>query len=136
MNLTHLKMLDCLLDEVFLGKWPFGKEQLHDKDVIASLFAYFVPFDPRFPIKRCAKGYLVYEGRTAEDAIAHFLGLEVTPKYGKASASALKFIYKEFKDLTHAREWLRWQCQKGDGYTHSRDDLWKGYPREFPRIED
>lgn len=132
MNLKHWKMLDCLLDEVYLNRWPYGAEELHDKDVIASLFAYYVPFDPRFPVNRCARGYLVYQGWFAEDAIAHFLGLELTPKHGKASTAALKVIYKEFKDLAQAREWVRWQCQKGDGYKHSRDDLWKGYPRQFP----
>lgn len=136
MNLKHLKMLDCLLDEVYLGTWPYGVEELHDKDVIASLFAYYVANDPRFPIKRGPRGYLVYEGFAAEDAIAAFLGLDVSPRYKHATPRSLRFIYRSFDDLAQAREWLRWQCQKLEGFTHKRDDLWTGYPREFPRIED
>lgn len=131
MNLKHLQMLDCLLDEVYLEKWPYGKEQLHDKDVIASLFAYYVPFDPRFPLRRHHKGYLIYREYSAEEAICAFLGLEVTVT-GKPSTKALRFIYRHFHDTAEAREWLRWECQKMEGYTNKRDQIWKGHPREFP----
>lgn len=132
MILKHMQMLDCLLDEVYLGKWRFGEEALHDKDVIASLFAYYVPHDLRFDFRRHPKGYITYKGYAAEFAIIEFLGLEGGVHRSKPHPRALKFIYREFKDLAEAREWLRWECQKLEGYTHKRDDLWKGYPREFP----
>lgn len=134
----HWDMVDCLFDEIFLGK---HEDTLHGPEMLEELFRYFASHDPRFHragLTWNPKGCVEYTDEhgqlyQAEGAIAAFLGLEL--KVGKeASYYSLRTIYKPFKDLIEARTWLRWHVQKMHGYDNKQRDLWTGYPRDFPNI--
>lgn len=139
--LSHWDMVDCLFDEIYLGKHD---DTLHSREPIEELFRYFASHDPRFHavgLRWNIKGYLEYtdpEGRTyrAEGAIAVFLGLGTKTVRGSVEAShlAINLIYKRFDTKVDARVWLRWHVQKLHGYDNKQRDLWKDYPRDFPSI--
>lgn len=151
-TLKHWDMVDCLFDEVYLGKHD---DRLHGHELIEELFRYFASHDERFHAAGFSwnlQGYYQYvdeEGLTymAEGAIAAFLGLErkgeaFLPNHQgvlistrvRAAQSAINLIWKRFEDSTQARVWLRWHVQKMHGYDNKQRDLWKEYPREFPQI--
>lgn len=150
--LSHWDMVDCLFDEVYLGKHD---DKLHGPEMIEELFRYFASHDPRFNAVGFSwnqRGFYQYtdaDGITygAEGAIAAFLGLErkgechlpnkqgeMIPARMRAAQSAVNLIWRRFEDATMARVWLRWHVQKMHGYDNKQRDLWKGYPRDFPAI--
>ena len=139
---THWEMIDCLYDEVFLGKIAGG---IHNREALDELFRFYVCYDERFNaigFTRHPKGYMQYtnpEGKTyrAEAAVSAFLGLDVKSiaQTFMANQSALRVIYRGFEDPVACRVWLRWHVQKMFGYSNKTRDLWKEYPRVFPDIQ-
>jgi len=129
----HWGMVDCLFDEVYLGRHG---DTLHSHEMLEELFRYFASHDPRFHkagLHWNHRGFVEYGGFKAEGAIAAFLGLPLTSR-GDASFAALAKIYRHFRDKEEARTWIRWEAQKLYGYTRKDQELWKDYPRDFPEI--
>jgi hypothetical protein len=128
-------MVDCLFDEVYLGRHD---DTLHGPEMLEELFRYFACHDRRFKAVGLGwdrRGFMYYGHYIGEAAIAAFLGLGLTkgtPE--RASQAALQIIYKPFADILEARVWLRWHVQKMYGYSSKPHDLWIGYPRNFPQI--
>lgn len=140
LTLTHWDMIDCLMDEIFLGKHD---DILHGPEMLYELFRYFVSHDERFHaagFRRNEKGHMEYTDREgnvflAEGAIAAFLGLK-TKRKGEASYYCLPLIYRPFSDMVEARAWLRWHVQALHGFKIYKRDLWREYPRNFPDISN
>lgn len=140
---SHWEMVECLFDEIYLGKHD---DTLHSHEMLEELFRYFASHDPRFHeagLMWNLRGYIEYIDGSgnrflAEAAIAAFLGLELKTSRGVPAANhaALRMIYRPFKDLLDGREWVRWHVQKMHGYSCKQRELWRGYPRDFPRISN
>lgn len=148
--LAHWDMVDCLLDEIYLGQHD---DKLHGPEMIEEMFRYFASHDARFNavgFRWNQRGFMAYANGKyewrGEAAIAAFLGLSMTempssyrgigPNPQRATSEALRLIYKRFTDQVQAREWMRWHVQKLHGYTCKAVDMWLNYPRRFPVIVD
>lgn len=100
-ELRHRLMLECLLTELVMHTWPFGKvEQVSDWACADALKDYAV-FDPRFNqegMVRSPENGFMFSGLRGYPALALFTGW--TP-------AQCKHLLYEMETLTMALDWVR-----------------------------